>query len=62
MVLERSITSKGRCREIGTEALSWYVLSRPMGGVVRLGQKHGLGTGYHGLWTLYGDWERNMVL
>ena len=29
---------------------------------MRLRHKYGLGTVYRGLWTLYGDWERNMVL
>ena len=33
MVLERSITAKGRCRETGTEAWSWNGLSRPKDGV-----------------------------
>ena len=29
---------------------------------MRLGQKHGLGTVYYGLWAVYGDLERRMVL
>ena len=33
-----------------------------MGGVGRLEQNHDLGMVYHGLWTVYGDWERRIVL
>ena len=33
-----------------------------MGSVGRLGQNHGLGTVYHGLLTVSGDWERRIVL
>ena len=51
MVLEGSITAYGRFRETGTEAWSWNGLSRPRDGVGRLGQKHSLGTVYHGLRT-----------
>ena len=54
MVLEGFITAYVRCRETGTEAWSWKGLSRPLDGVGRQGQKHGLGTVCHGLWALYG--------
>ena len=33
MVLQGSITAQGRCREAGTEALSWDCLSRSKDGV-----------------------------
>ena len=52
MVLQGSITAKGRCRETGTEAWTWNGLSRPKDDAGRLGQEHGLGGVYHGLWTV----------
>ena len=55
MVLQESITAKGRCRETGTEAWSWNSLSRPNDGVGRLGQKHGVETVYHGQGTVKGN-------
>ena len=39
-------------RETRTETWSWNGLSRPRDIVGRLGQKHGLGTVYHGLGML----------
>ena len=52
MDLELSITAYGRCMETGTEAWSWKGLSRPLDGVGRQRQKHGLGTVCNGLWAL----------
>ena len=50
--LERLVTVYGRCRETGTAASSWNGLSRSRDSVGILGQKHGLGTVYHGLRTM----------
>ena len=48
--LERSVTAYGQCRE--TAASSWNGLSRPRNCVGRLGQKHGLGMFFYGLWAV----------
>ena len=57
--LSRPISGEGR---LGQNHGSWIGLSRSMGGVGRLGQKPRLGTVYHSLWAVQGDWDRSMVL
>ena len=52
LVLEWSIIACGRCRETWRKAWAWNGLSRPRDSKGRLGQKHGLGMVYHGLWAL----------